>query len=112
MASKRKVTQPEHTFWLWEIWLDRRELFKAIVGDVLFFLLLMGVLAGGRWFLHRLDLTPSQAALIEEYHYRSTVAVWLLLTGTLMVEVLSAVVSKVSSRLAAWKANRDEQHDR
>src|ERR1043165_5293208 len=49
------LTRKQH-FWLWEIWLENREIFKCVVRDAIFFLFLMLVAAGGRLLVEQIGV--------------------------------------------------------
>jgi len=94
--------QPEtkRRLWFIEMWIEGRDIFKAIIRDVLFFLLLMSVLAGGRWLLETLDLTQDQRHLIESWHFKITISAWILLSLLLLLEICVGIGTELWERIA------------
>jgi len=74
-------------FWPVEVWLESREIFKALVRDTLAFLFVVAVLAAGHWLIQIIGLSGDQQSFLERWHFRLTVAVWILLSCFLIVEI-------------------------
>ena len=100
-------TLPKKRLWLVEIWVENRDIFKAVVRDVLFFLAFMAVLSGGRYILERMPLNLNQRLSLENWHFRITVTAWVLLSLFLLVEIVVAFGDKIIDRvIAIWRRIR------
>jgi cell division protein FtsW (lipid II flippase) len=89
-------------FWLYEIWDESRDIFKALVRDTLVFVFVVAVLAGGHYLLELLGLTDERRAFLDRWHFRITTTVWLLLSCFLLLEIVMAITSNIWKRF--WHA--------
>lgn len=55
MVSKKQAEGQKAGFWLWEVWLENREVFKLLVGDGLKFIVIMLLISIGHYVI---ALTP------------------------------------------------------
>jgi len=55
VVSKKQAEGQKAGFWLWEVWLENREVFKLLVGDGLKFIVIMLLISIGHYVI---ALTP------------------------------------------------------
>ena len=88
-------------FWLVEIWLENREIFKAVALDAILFLVLLGVLALANAVIDRIELRPDRKELIETIHFCFVVSIMVLMGITMVFEVGIARLARARSNHAA-----------
>jgi hypothetical protein len=84
-------------FWLWEVWLDNRQIFKTLVGDLFAFLFLMALISLGHYIILAMPLTEQRRELLERWHFVVIFSVWIFLSVTLFIEIIIAVIRKIRS---------------
>ncbi|MDZ7361989.1 MAG: hypothetical protein ONB46_14875 [candidate division KSB1 bacterium] len=92
--SKKHAEGHKARFWLWEVWLENREVFKLLVGDGLKFILLMLLISIGHYVIALTPLTEERRELLETGHFRVLVTLWGLFSLTLLVEILIVIIRR------------------
>jgi hypothetical protein len=104
---------PKKHFWLWEIWLENRDIFKAVIRDILFFVIWMLALACGRVVVESLPLSPDQRHTVELTHFRITWGIWVLMSVFLAGEIIVGFGGKLIETVRKHrKPSNDDRHKR
>ena len=80
------VVAPQRRWWGYEVWEDQRENFKALIGHVLFFLLLISALALGGFVIDLTHLTPGQKEFLHQLDFIGLFSCLLVFTIGFIIE--------------------------
>ncbi|MDT5063702.1 MAG: hypothetical protein QOH63_4161 [Acidobacteriota bacterium] len=76
-------------FWLFEIWDEYRETFKALVAHTLIFALLLGLLVLSHIVINHLDYPPERKELFDKIHYAGYVAVLIVFLISFIIKLMA-----------------------
>lgn len=91
-AQVRKIKSLPLTnkrFWLFEIWDEYRETFKALVAHTLIFALLLGLLVLSHIVINKLDYPPERKELFDKIHYAGYVAVLIVFLISFIIKLMA-----------------------
>ena len=88
--SESNENHPEHQkrFWLIELWIENRELFKEFVKHAIFFLLLLTSLESFHRLMNLSSLDPQELKLFGKLHFYMSTMLLLLFALSFIMRVL------------------------
>jgi hypothetical protein len=90
----------ERRWWLIEIWLENRQIFKVLISDAIFFLLYLGLLTVAHYGISAVPLQADRKEFLETLHFGLVVTVWIVMACVMLLEL----------GFALYRRGRDQQH--